>query len=166
MFRFFHWKSLIRRKQFEAEMAQEFAFHREARLQDLLKQGFSPQEAARCARFEFGGSERYSEECREAHRVHWLDEAARDVRYGVRTLYHNPGFAAAAILSLALGIGMNTAVFSIFESLLLRPLPIDHPAQMAFVETQGALRTLSRTIGSFGITQRPSAGSPVIASRR
>ncbi len=139
MFRFLHWRSLIRRKQFEAGMALEFTFHREARVQDLLKQGFSSEEAVRRARLEFGGSERYSEECREAHRVHWLDEAGRDVRYGVRTFYNNPGFAAAAILSLALGIGMNTAVFSVFESLLLRPLPIDHPAEVVFVETQGGV---------------------------
>ncbi|MBV9305075.1 MAG: hypothetical protein JOZ45_02985, partial [Acidobacteriaceae bacterium] len=84
MLRFLHWRSLIRRKRFEAEMAEEFAFHRQRRVQDLLKQDFSPEEAARHAQIEFGGTQRYSEECREAHRLHWFDELSRDVRYGFR----------------------------------------------------------------------------------
>ncbi len=134
MFRFLHWKSLFRRKQFEREMAEEFAFHRERRVQDLLKQGFSPEEAARRAQLEFGGTQRYNEECRESHRVHWFDELMRDVRYGFRTLSKSPAFAGTAVLSLALGIGMNTLVFSVFESLLLRPLPIAQPDRVVFVE--------------------------------
>ncbi len=116
-------------------MADEFAFHREARIQDLQRQGFRPQEAARRAQLEFGGSQRYREECREAHRVHWFDEFFRDLRYGMRMFRKSPGFAAAAIISLGLGIGVNTLVFSVFDSLLLRPLPIANPAQVVFVET-------------------------------
>ena len=136
MLRFFHWKSLTRRKQFEAEMQEEFAFHREARAQDLLQQGVSPEEAACRAQLDFGGEGRYGEECREAHRLHWVDQVRQDIHYGFRTIRKSPGFASAAILSLALGIGLNTVVFSTFESLLLRPLPIAHPEQVVFVETQ------------------------------
>ncbi len=139
MFRFLHWKSLIRRKNFEAEMDEEFAFHRDARRQDLLRKGFTPEAAERRARLEFGATERYSEECREAHRIHLLDELSRDLRYGLRSIKRNPGFAAAAIVSLALGIGLNTVVFSVFESLLLRPLPIQEPARVVFVETQNGV---------------------------
>lgn len=116
-------------------MTEEFAFHREGRVQDLLKQGWTPEEAARRAQIEFGGTQRYSEECREAHRLHWFDEIGRDLRYGLRTLFKSPVFAATAIVSLALGIGMNTLVFSVFESLLLRPLPIAQPDRVVFVET-------------------------------
>jgi predicted permease len=137
VFRFLQWKALARRKKFEAEMDEEFAFHREARVQDLLRQGFPLQEAERRARIEFGAGPRYSEECREAHRLHLIDELVHDLRYGFRSIKRNPGFAAAAILSLALGIGLNTLVFSVFESLLLRPLPIQDPQQVVFVETQG-----------------------------
>ncbi|HWF45396.1 MAG TPA: ABC transporter permease [Bryobacteraceae bacterium] len=136
MFRFLHWKSLARRKRFEAEMREEFAFHRESRIEHLMSQGSTREEAERRARLEFGASEAYREKCREAHRLHLLDELVRNLRYGLRNIKKNPGFAATAIVSLALGIGMNTVVFSVFESLLLRPLPIEKPKQVVFVETR------------------------------
>ncbi|HWF47258.1 MAG TPA: permease prefix domain 1-containing protein, partial [Bryobacteraceae bacterium] len=136
MFRFLHWKSLARRKRFEAEMREEFAFHRESRIEHLMSQGSTREEAERHARLEFGASEAYREKCREAHRLHLLDELVRNLRYGLRNIKKNPGFAATAIISLALGIGMNTVVFSVFESLLLRPLPIKKPKQVMFVETR------------------------------
>jgi predicted permease len=136
MRRFFHWRSLFRRKQFESGMAEEFAFHQEARIHDLIREGLSTEEARRRVAIEFGAVQRYSEECREAHRLQWLDELWLNLRYGVRSFRRSPAFSAAAILSLALGIGVNTVIFSIFDSLLLRPLPVDHPEQIAFVETQ------------------------------
>ncbi len=135
MLRVLKWRSIFRRKRFETEMAEEFAFHRRARAQHLQEQGLTPEEATRQAQLEFGGSQRYREECREAHRVHWFDEFLRDVRYGMRTFRKSPGFAAAAIISLALGIGVNTLVFSVFDSLILRSLPIAQPDQVRFVET-------------------------------
>ncbi|HEX4232542.1 MAG TPA: ABC transporter permease [Bryobacteraceae bacterium] len=136
MFRFLQWKSMARRERFEAGMREEFAFHHEARIEHLIRQGATRQEAARRARLEFGAPEAYREECREAHRLHLLDELVRNLRYGFRNIKKNPGFAATAIVSLALGIGMNTVVFSVFESLLLRPLPIEKPKQVVFVETR------------------------------
>jgi predicted permease len=139
MFRFLYWRSLFRRKRFEAEMAEEFAFHRERRIQDLIQKGLPSEEAARRAGMEFGGAQRYGEECREAHRLHWLDELGRDLRYAFRTLSKSPVFVATAIVSLALGIGMNTLIFSVFESLLLRPLPIAQPDRVVFVETKSGI---------------------------
>ena len=130
-----HWRSLFRRRRFESEMDGEFAFHLESRTADLVRAGLSPAEAARRARLEFGADGRYREECREAHRVHWLDETRRNIVYSLRTLRKSPGFSLAAILSLALGIGVNTFVFSVVDSLLLRPLPIQEPEQVVFVET-------------------------------
>ncbi|HEY7095784.1 MAG TPA: ABC transporter permease [Terriglobales bacterium] len=76
-----------------------------------------------------------SEECRKVHRVHWFDELSRDLRYGIRTLGKSPGFAGTAIVSLALGLGVNTLVFSVFDSLFLRPLPVRDPERVRFVET-------------------------------
>jgi macrolide transport system ATP-binding/permease protein len=135
MLRLLHWKSLFRRKRFEGEMTDEFAFHVRARRDDLVRSGLSSQEAERRARLEFGGRERYRAECRESHRVHWLDEFARNVRYSLRSLRRTPTFSSAAIVSLALGIGVNTFIFSVFDSLVLRPLPIADPSRVAFIET-------------------------------
>ncbi len=135
MIHFVQWRSLFRRKRFEADMAAEFAFHMETRTQDLMRSGFSKEEASRKARMEFGAGPRYSDECRESHRLSWFDELARNVRFGLRGLRNNPGFSTAAILSLALGIGANTVVFGVMHSLLLRPLPIKDPKQVVFVET-------------------------------
>ncbi len=137
MLRFLHWRSLFRRNRFEGEMADEFAFHMRARADDLIRSGFPPEEAERRARLEFGGRERYRAECRESHRVNWFDELQRNVRYALRNLRKTPSFSLAAIVSLALGIGMNTFVFSVFDSLILKPLPIANPAQVKFIETHG-----------------------------
>ncbi len=135
MFGFLHWRSLFRRKRFEAGMQDEFAFHREARATDLIAEGVPPAEARRRAQLEFGAEERYREECRAAHRVHWFDELSADVRFGLRMLRKASVFSATAIVSLALGIGANSFVFSVFNSLLLKPLPIEDPAKVKFVET-------------------------------
>jgi predicted permease len=132
---FLHWRSLFWRKRFESDLAGEFTFHLEARTAHLVRSGLTPEEAARRARLEFGAFARYREECREAHRVHWFDEARRNVQWSLRGLRKSPAFSVAAILSLALGIGVNTFVFSVIDSVLLRPLPIDRPEQVAFVET-------------------------------
>ena len=86
MFRFLHWRSVLRRRKFEDEMADELAFHLQSRTKDLIRTGLSPQQAERRARLEFGGQERYRAECRDSHRVHWIDEMARDTRHAFRTL--------------------------------------------------------------------------------
>ena len=135
MWRILHWRSLFRRETFEGEMADEFAFHLQTRTDDLISSGLTPKEAERRARLEFGAREQYRAECRESHRVHWLDELSRNVRYSLRNLRRTPTFSASAIVSLALGIGINTFVFSVFDSLILRPLPIKDPANVAFIET-------------------------------
>ena len=137
MLRFLHWRSLFRRNRFEGEMADEFAFHLQRRTEDLIRSGITPQEAERRARLEFGGKEGYRAECRESHRVNWLDELDRNARYALRNLRRTPAFSLAAIVSLALGIGVNTFVFSVFDSLILRPLPIANPARVTSIETPG-----------------------------
>src|SRR5690348_14223302 len=111
MLRFVHWKSLLRRRRFEREMAEELRFHLDARIRDLVEHGASAEEARRLAQLEFGASPRYAQECREQHRLHWLDEFFSHLHYALRLFRKGPGFASAAVLSLALGIGANTLVF-------------------------------------------------------
>jgi len=107
----------------ERDMADELGFHVAARTEDLLHAGLSPQEARRRARLEFGAAERYKEECRESRGLRLLDEFRADVLYAMRGIRRSPGFSAVVVLSLALGIGANTAMFSIVNGIFLRPLP-------------------------------------------
>ncbi len=123
MLRFLHWRSVFRRRTFESEMADEFAFHLQARTEDLIRSGLSPQEAERRARLEFGGKERYRAECRESHRVDWLDELVRNSRHAWRNLRKAPAFSLIAIGSLALGLTAVGLMFAVVNTVLLRPLP-------------------------------------------
>lgn len=123
MFRFLHWRSVFCRKKFEGEMADEFAFHLQAQTEDLIRSGLSPQEAERSARLEFGGKERYRAECRESHRVHWLDELVRNTRHALRNLRKAPAFSLIGIASLALGLAAVGVTFAVVDTVLLRSLP-------------------------------------------
>jgi hypothetical protein len=119
MFDLLNWRSLFRRKRFEDGMEDEFAFHREARTNDLIAEGFSPAEARRRAQIEFGAEARYREECRQAHRVHWFDELVADLRFGFRTLSKAPLFSATAVLSHPLGIGAKALVLRVLNALVI-----------------------------------------------
>jgi putative ABC transport system permease protein len=114
---------LFRRTRVESEMAQELSFHLESRAADLERLGRLPADAQRQARLEFGGVEGYKERCREARGFRVLDELRADVRYAFRTLRKNAGFAAMAVLSLALGIGVNLSCFAALYSMVLHPFP-------------------------------------------
>ena len=116
-------RSLFRSQRVEEELDEELRFHLEQQIRDHLDRKLTRDEATRAARLALGGVEQQKEACRDARRVTWIENAIRDVRYGSRGLRANPGFAAAVIGTLALGIGANTAIFSICNAVLFKPLP-------------------------------------------
>src|SRR5437588_11398551 len=126
-----------RRKQFEDDMDGELRFHIELYVADLVRSGLSREEAVRRARVEFGAMEAKKDECRQAWGFQRLDELRADLRLTFRTIRRNPGFAAIAILSLALGIGANTAIFGVFDAVMLRLLPVRDPGRLVFVDAVG-----------------------------
>src|SRR5215472_10724692 len=132
--RFWSWlRAATQRSRMESEMDTELRFHIEAFAEDLVRSGVTREEAVRRARIEFGGVERAKEECREARGVSFVESLLQDLRYGMRVLRKNSGFAAIAILTLALGIGANTAVFTVVNGVLLRPMPFPEANRLFLV---------------------------------
>jgi predicted permease len=129
--RFSSWsRTTFRRSRTENEMDAELRFHIETFADDLVQSGMPRQQAMRQARMEFGGFERFKEEGREARGLHFIDEIGQDFRLGTRVLRKSPGFTVVAVLTLALGIGANTAIFSLIDQVALRWLPIKDPEQL------------------------------------
>ena len=132
---------LFRRGQFDRELDQEVQYHIETRADELEWSGLTRERALNQARREFGSGSRALEETRAAWQIAWLEDLMRDLRYCGRALGRSPGFAVAAILSLALGIGANTTVFSIVKAVLLGSLPMRDADRLAsFHQANGAAR--------------------------
>jgi putative ABC transport system permease protein len=122
--------ALFHRSRMEKEIEDELRAHIQDRANDLERSSVSRAEAERRARIEFGGREKYKEEIREAQGAHFLETLIQDLRFALRTMRKSPGFTAVAVLTLALGIGANTAIFSIIDGLMLRTLPVRDPGRL------------------------------------
>jgi hypothetical protein len=125
---------VLNRPRIEREMEEELRSHLQSRAEDLEGQGLSHAEAERQAHIEFGGYQRYKEECREALGTRLLSELIADVRYGLRQLRRSAGFTFVAVITLALGIGANTAIFSLIDAVMLRMLPVGKPDELLQVK--------------------------------
>jgi predicted permease len=137
-------RSLFRRGRVEEELREEFRFHFDQRLEEELARGVPEDEARRIALLAMGRQDRHMEECRDARRVSLLENLVQDVRYGARLLRGAPAFTTVVVLTLAVGIGANTAVFSVVDGVLLRPAPFEEIENLVMVwgtdRSSGTLR--------------------------
>jgi predicted permease len=127
---FFRLRSLFRRDTVESEADAELRFHFDKQVEKHMKSGLTREEALRKTRIDFGGHEQLKEEIREAHGVNLIETLFQDIRYGLRILGRTPVISCVAILSLALGIGANTAIFSLIDTVMLRILPVEKPDEL------------------------------------
>ena len=123
-------KSIFRRRRAEDELDEELRFHLEQKIDEGVARGLSPEEARLEALRAMGGLEQRKEEIRDARRVHWLTDFVDDVRYAIRSLRRTPGLTAFIVVTLALGIGMAAAPYSMLDALVFRPYPVPHPGNV------------------------------------
>jgi predicted permease len=127
------WQRLLRRRKMEDQLERELRFHLEQHAGELIAQGHSPEEARRQARLAIGGPEQVKENCRDARGTRWLEDFLQDFRYAIRSLRSQPAFAAVALLTLALGIGATTVMFTVINGVLLKPLPYPDAGKLVAV---------------------------------
>jgi len=128
------WKRLVFRGRMEAQLDKELRFHIDQHVADLVARGHLPDDAQRLARLALGGPEQVKEDCRDARGTRWLEDLWRDTRYALRTLRQRPAFAAVALLTLALGTGAATVMFTVIHGVLLKPLPYHDPGRLLLLQ--------------------------------
>ncbi len=126
-------RALFRKAELERELDDELRFHLEKEIEHNLARGMNPEEARLTALRSFGGVEQVKEESRDTRGVRLIEEFSQDVRFSVRVLLRKPGFTLTVIITLALGIGANTAIFSVVNAVLLRELPLKNPGEVMWV---------------------------------
>src|SRR5438034_5937605 len=126
-------RSLFRWAQADQELDDELGDHLERKTEEYVAKGMAPEEARRRARLDLGSVEKVKEESRDARSVNWIQDFVQDLHYGVRAVRKSSGFASVAILTLGLGIGASTSVFSVINAVLIRALPYPHPDRLVYV---------------------------------
>src|SRR5271170_2985610 len=126
-------RSLFRRGAVEQELEDELKYHLERHIEQQIAAGTPPEAARYAALREMGAMAQNQEVCRDMRQVKWIEDFVQDVRFGARTLRRNPTFSIVAVLALALGIGVNTAMFSVAYGMLFRPLPYAEADRVAVV---------------------------------
>ena len=139
---------LARRRGMERRLDDEMRFHLDMATEKHSRAGLTATEARRTALAEFGGTERFKDDARDEYRSRIADELKQDVRYGLRVMRRNPGFAAAAALTFALGVGASTAMFSVVNGVLLQPLPYGDPERLVVLWEKNVARGNDRNVVS------------------
>lgn len=143
------WQRLWRRKQMEEQLDKEMRFHLDQHTNELIAQGHDPAEARRQARLSIGGPEQVKEDCRDARGTRWLEDLFQDIRFALRMLRKNPGFAVIALLTLALGSGATTVMFTVVNGVLLKPLPYPDPSKLLVLQEKTEQATRQGNLWAF-----------------
>ena len=141
-------RSIVRRSRVEQELDRELRFHLDQQFEENLAAGMAPAEARYAALRRLGGVEQIKEKCRDMRRMNYIENLSQDVQYGLRMLAKSPGLTAILAITMGLGIGANTAIFSLVNGFLLRPLPVAAPEQIAVV----AIQQKGAPVGSSGFS--------------
>ena len=135
----FWFRLLLGRREFDQDLDDEIAYHLQAKTEQNIAKGMTPEEARRAAQIDLGGAEQVKENVRSVRAGAWLETLLQDIRFGLRMLRKSPGFTTVAIITLALGIGANTAIFQLLDAVRLRSMPVPNPQEL--VEVRFANRT-------------------------
>lgn len=150
MNRIFNW---FRQRRLEDDLDRELQYHIDRRVTDLIHSGLPEPEARRRAALELGGATQLREEVRDIWLNRWLRDFVHDLRFSARSILRSPSLTAAAVLSLALGIGATTALYSLIDQIVLRALPVDHPERLVLFDWDG--EQLAETFGSYNLMSYP-----------